>query len=132
MSGEPKARTRILVVDDVPAIGRAVKRLLKLQCDVEIAVSAEEGLARIASQPAYDVVFCDYSMPAMTGGEFAGHLDMDMQHRLVFVVGNPGGLPDLVRGLAPIVVAKPFTRTDLLVAASEVLARRASEADAAD
>ena len=61
--------TRVLVVDDEPQIGSALRRLLRREgFQVEVAQSGEEALRLLEGFPA-DVVLSDFRMPGMTGAE---------------------------------------------------------------
>lgn len=68
---EEKKKIRVLVVDDRPAITRALKARLGLEADVEVVGEAEDGRAAVelvlALRP--DVVVMDLLMPAMDGIE---------------------------------------------------------------
>lgn len=65
---------RVLVVDDEPAIGAAVKRVLRGLADVVVACSVDEAVAAVARDPRFDVVLCDMMMPGRSG--------MDLHHEL--------------------------------------------------
>lgn len=59
--------SRGLVVDDEPAIARALEAVfLELDCDVDIVPAAEEGL-KLAESNDYDVVLLDVRLPGMDG-----------------------------------------------------------------
>ena len=61
--------THILVVDDEPAVRRALERALRLdKYEVELAIDGEEALDRLAEQPA-DAVILDVMMPGVDGLE---------------------------------------------------------------
>ncbi len=84
-------RARVLVVDDEPAIGRAIGRLLARQHDVSVATDAREALRRIAAGDVFDVILCDLMMSGMTGMDFFETLRT--QHpalalRVVFMTGG--------------------------------------------
>jgi len=60
---------RVLVVDDEPQIGSALRRLLRREgYEVETALTGEEALGKLHSFAA-DVVLSDFRMPGMTGAE---------------------------------------------------------------
>jgi len=85
-------RPRILVVDDEPLVGRAVKRVLADQSEVHCSTSAGEALA-LLRDPAqrFDLVLCDLMMPDMTGAQFRAALVgalPHMEHRLIFITGG--------------------------------------------
>ena len=61
----------VLLVDDEPANGRAVRRALAEQCRVLTAESGADALALMAQEPVA-VVIADQRMPGMSGAEFLG------------------------------------------------------------
>jgi two-component sensor histidine kinase len=62
-----EARTRVLYIDDDPGIGRLVQRhLQRAGCEVELAVSGEEGL-RLAASGGFDAIALDHYMPGQDG-----------------------------------------------------------------
>lgn len=61
-------RKSILVVDDEVEIGKALRRLLRAEFDVEVATSGTEALERLAHTPV-DLVLSDFRMPGMNGAE---------------------------------------------------------------
>lgn len=72
MSPEPIA-LRILLVDDEPAVARAVSRLLiSLGHEVTVEHDPQAAEARIRRDPhAFDLLFTDQTMPGMTGDALA-------------------------------------------------------------
>ena len=88
---ESVRRGSVLVIDDEPAIGRVVSRVLRSDHDVVVLTDAQEGLTRIAAGEHFDVVFCDLMMPGMTGMEFFDSLrtsNPELSRRVVFVTGG--------------------------------------------
>lgn len=84
-------RGRILVIDDEPAIGRVVSRVLQSEHDVLVLTDAREALSRIAAGELFDVVFCDLMMPGMTGMDFFEVLrtrNLELTRKVVFVTGG--------------------------------------------
>ena len=70
----PPQGARVLVVDDEPLVGRAVARILSPPHQVTVALTGQEALDRLASEP-FEVVLCDLMMPGLTG--------MDVHQRLL-------------------------------------------------
>jgi len=100
-------RPRILVVDDEPAILRAMKRWLKTHADVTGTTDPAKALAMVEAGARFDLILCDLDMPGMTGTEFVGALreaSPKLAERVVIVTGSMGDPPD---GLP--VVRKPLT-----------------------
>lgn len=66
-------RVQILIVDDHPAMAYGTKMILEAMPDVQvcgIAGTGEKGLA-LASAEHPDIVFLDFNLPDMSGGEAA-------------------------------------------------------------
>jgi signal transduction histidine kinase len=84
-------RARILVVDDEVAVGRAIRRLLSNEHDVEAVKSAREALEIIKTGKPYDVILCDLMMPEMSGMDLHAELfrnARDVADRMVFLTGG--------------------------------------------
>jgi two-component system cell cycle sensor histidine kinase/response regulator CckA len=88
---EPVApRASVLVVDDEPAIGIVLKRVLT-EHDVTLATSATQALEIIAAGAVFDVIFSDLMMPGRSGMDFYDELCRlapDQVPRVVFVTGG--------------------------------------------
>jgi len=68
-------RGRILVIDDEPKIGDALRRALMHEHDFVCLTEAEQALELLRRGERYDVVLCDVTTPALTG--------MDLHERLL-------------------------------------------------
>jgi two-component system cell cycle sensor histidine kinase/response regulator CckA len=82
-------RARILVVDDVAAIGRMIGLALP-EHDVTVVSRAADAFARLA-EDAYDLVICDVLMPDLGGREVLARLEADwpdLAETLVFMTGG--------------------------------------------
>ena len=130
-AGDPAAasgRARILVVDDEPMVTRALARILAMH-DVTVLNSGPEALARLRSDPAYDVVLCDLMMPDMTGMELHDRLCQEgiaSSDRVVFITGGaftPQAREFLARVPNPR-VEKPFEPAALRALVDGLVARR--------
>jgi CheY-like chemotaxis protein len=94
-SAPPKAasatsRARVLVIDDEPAVGRTIAKLLG-DHDVTISTEASTVLSRLRGGADYDVIICDLMMPGMTGFELHAALaDLvpTLARRMVFLTGG--------------------------------------------
>jgi PAS domain S-box-containing protein len=62
----PQRRARVLVVDDEPAIARAIRRMLP-ECEVAATCRGSEAVAMSEGAPGYDLILCDMMMPDMSG-----------------------------------------------------------------
>jgi PAS domain S-box-containing protein len=80
----------VLVVDDEPAVGLAVRRVLKGH-EVAVFTTAQEALDVLATGKEFDVILSDLMMPKMSGIEFhavLARLHPKMASRVVFVTGG--------------------------------------------
>jgi len=68
-------RARLLVVDDEPRVGIALRRALSREHEVTVASGAREALARIVQGEPFDAILCDLMMPEMNGMEFFQELE---------------------------------------------------------
>jgi PAS domain S-box-containing protein len=83
-------QARILIVDDEPAILRALGRVLQ-GYQVTRALSGREAITRIEHSGPYDVVFCDVMMPELSGidvYERAKQVCPGQEQRIVFITGG--------------------------------------------
>jgi signal transduction histidine kinase/CheY-like chemotaxis protein len=112
-----RERARVLVVDDEPLIGNAVRRIL-FEHDVLAMTDPREALRRLAGSERFDLVLCDLMMPGMTGMELHDVLARthpEIAARLVFITG--GAFTDQAREFLedPLrrTLAKPFGPAEL-------------------
>ncbi|MFK8003427.1 MAG: ATP-binding protein [Polyangiales bacterium] len=81
---------RVLVIDDEPAVGRAMSRILR-RYTVSVEVDAQQALARLKQGENVDAILCDLMMPSMTGADFFAELQVvrpDLVRRTAFVTGG--------------------------------------------
>jgi PAS domain S-box-containing protein len=121
------AGTRVLVVDDEPALAAAVSdALTEAGFEVDRAGDGEEALARVRER-SYDLVVCDLKMPRLDGMSFYRAIaatEPVLAQRVIFVTGDVVGT-DAERFLEESGcrwLAKPFRLGDLLRAARDILA----------
>jgi CheY-like chemotaxis protein/two-component sensor histidine kinase len=84
-------RPRLLVVDDEPLVGRALRRALREDADVEVEESGAAALARIRRGERFDLVLSDVMMPQMPGADFHAALeriDPALARAMVFMTGG--------------------------------------------
>jgi two-component system response regulator MprA len=107
---------RVLVVDDEPAVRRALERALRLEnYDVELASDGEEALDALATRPA-DVVILDILMPRLDGLEVARRLRQSGDRTPILMLTARDGVDDRVTGLdvgADDYLVKPFALREL-------------------
>jgi CheY-like chemotaxis protein len=115
---------RILVVDDEPAVGDAIKMMLKFDGHaVQTASGSKEALS-LLEQGKFDLIITDYSMPGMKGDELAAVIKQRLPHQPIIMIsayaemlkssGNP--LPGV-----DFILSKPFFMADLREAMARVL-----------
>ena len=111
-------RARILLIDDEPMIGAAIRRILAKEHDVVVLTSAREAADRIAAGERFDVILCDLMMPEMTGMDLHEALVAsapDQAERMRFVTG--GTFTDRARRFVDerpdLVIQKPFRASQL-------------------
>jgi len=61
---------KVLFVDDEPSVLTGIQRALHRRFDIQVADSAEDGLARIANNGTFAVVVSDFQMPICDGVTF--------------------------------------------------------------
>ncbi len=84
-------RARVLVIDDEPAIGASIRRVLSAHHDVEVVTGGRDGVAKLTGDVSYDVVLCDLMMPDLTGMDVWEELSQkrpDILPRIVFLTGG--------------------------------------------
>jgi CheY-like chemotaxis protein len=87
----PVRRGRILVVDDDPLVGSALRRMLSVDHTVTTKTSARDALAHLRAGEPCDIVICDVMMPEMTGIELHAELertDPATADKIVFMTGG--------------------------------------------
>jgi two-component system response regulator MprA len=108
--------THILVVDDEPAVRRALERALRLEkYEVELAIDGEEALDRLAEQPA-DAVILDVMMPGVDGLEVCRRMRAAGDKTPVLILTARDAIDDRVLGLdvgADDYLVKPFALREL-------------------
>jgi CheY-like chemotaxis protein len=87
----PGRRGRILVVDDEPMIGVAIRRTLQREHEVVTTTSAREAQARLRDGEHFDLILCDVMMPEMSGVDLHQELSSQapqLAERMVFLTGG--------------------------------------------
>jgi two-component system, cell cycle sensor histidine kinase and response regulator CckA len=105
-------RGRVLIVDDEPAVGRALRRILR-EHDVELATSGRQALERLTLDSSYQAVLCDVMMPDLGGKdlyEAMRSMGTGMEQRFVFVSGGAftQGARDFLARVPNVTLEKPF------------------------
>jgi two-component system response regulator MprA len=120
---------RVLVVDDEPAVRRALERALRLESyEVALAADGEEALDALAESPA-DAVILDVAMPRLDGLEVCRRLRQAGDQTPVLMLTARDAIDDRVSGLdvgADDYLVKPFALRELQ-ARLRALLRRAGD-----
>ena len=121
----------ILVVDDEPAVRRALERALRLDSyEVELAEDGEQALDRLSERPA-DAVVLDVMMPGIDGIEVCRRMRAAGDKTPVLMLTARDAIDDRVIGLdvgADDYLVKPFALRELQ-ARLRALLRRGGDAD---
>jgi two-component system response regulator MprA len=123
---------RVLVVDDEPAVRRALERALRLDSyEVALAADGEEALDSLAATPA-DAVILDISMPRLDGLEVCRRMRMGGDRTPVLMLTARDAIDDRVKGLdvgADDYLVKPFALRELQARLRALLRRSGEGAD---
>ena len=126
-------RSQILVVDDEPAVRRALSRALSLErYAVALAADGAQALERLATER-FDMIVLDVSMPKVSGIEVCRRLRAAGERTPVLMLTARDGIDDRVAGLdagADDYLVKPFALRELM-ARVRALLRRHDETAAA-
>ena len=123
--------TRVLVVDDEPAVRTALERALRLEAyEVELAADGREALDALAGAVPPDAVVLDVAMPHVDGLEVCRRLRDAGDRTPVLMLTARDAVDDRVAGLdagADDYLVKPFALKELK-ARLRALLRRAAPA----
>lgn len=118
---QPPLSLRVLLVEDDLALGPALRDMLEaLGARVVACLNAEEALALLADDDAFDLVLSDVSMPGMGGrglmkrlaAEYAG-----LFARTLLMTGEArDDVADLAASARRPILFKPFSPDDLVAA----------------
>jgi CheY-like chemotaxis protein len=129
----PKARARILAVDDEPVILDSFRKILVLAgFSVDTVESGPEALSLVRNR-AYEFVFTDLKMPGMDGLEVVKavkHLRPDVDVAVITGYGTVETAVETMKDGAVDYVQKPFTEDELVAFANRLLIRREARLEA--
>jgi len=121
---------RVLIVDDEPAVRRAVERALRFEgYDVAEASDGAEALERLAVEP-MDAIVLDVLMPRVDGLEFCKRVRAAGDRTPILMLTARETVADRVVGLdagADDYLVKPFALQELLARVRALLRRSGSD-----
>jgi CheY-like chemotaxis protein len=82
---------RVLVIDDEPAIARAIERILEPEHSVVSVTSGSRALELLGKDAKFDVILCDVHIPDTPGSEIVNHLRATapwLVSRVIFMTGG--------------------------------------------
>src|SRR5579871_68680 len=124
---------RVLVVDDEPAVRRALERALALERhDVVMAADGEEALDALVSAPP-DAIILDVMMPRLDGLEVCRRLRAAGDRTPILMLTARDAIDDRVKGLdvgADDYLVKPFALRELQARLRALLRRLSDEPEA--
>jgi PAS domain S-box-containing protein len=133
---ESGPRARILVIDDEPAIRRAIEATLQKYHDVTTVADARDALALLQRDERFDVILCDVMMPQVTGIDF--YVDVcrvapAVARRIVFMTGGAFTLRAraFLEDIPNEQISKPFEPGALVATVRELVRRETTGAAAA-
>ncbi len=124
--------TRVLVVDDDPAVRSAIARALRVDYEVGEAVDGADALAQHTSSPA-DAIVLDLLMPEIGGLDVCRSLRQRADPVPILVVTARDAVDDRVEGLdagADDYLVKPFAVEELRARVRALLRRTGAGNDA--
>jgi two-component system, OmpR family, response regulator len=126
--------SRILLIDDDPAICRMIRKMLELEgYEVSVAQNGLDGQAFLAENK-YDLVILDLMLPDVDGLSLGKQIS-HMGGTGLIIISGKSEIVDRIVGLevgADDYVSKPFDRRELLARTRSVIRRTGSNAHEAD
>ena len=129
----PAMTTRVLVVDDDPAVRSAIARALRVDYEVDEAADGAEALAQHTLRAAADAIVLDLLMPEIGGLDVCRSLRRRSDPVPILVVTARDAVDDRVEGLdagADDYLVKPFAVEELRARVRALLRRTGAGDDA--
>ncbi len=127
MTDAAATRTRILVADDEPHIGRIIKTKLEQgPFNVDLVYDGAEALAALETEPTVGLLILDLMMPRVSGLEVLERVRADARFRrlpclILTAAGQDHQEHDARRRGADEFMTKPFSPKRLLARVSELV-----------
>jgi len=126
-------RARVLIVDDEPAICKALKVALgRAGYDAVAAQSADSALT-VLSRERVDVLLLDLRIPDTRGDvvfELAAATHPHLRHQTLFMTGDISDRAQrLIQACKCPMILKPFELTEMIAAIDALVPRRGREAE---
>jgi two-component system cell cycle sensor histidine kinase/response regulator CckA len=111
-------RARVLVIDDDPAVGTALKLVLAEEHEVEVLTNARHALDRLRNGERFGVILCDLMMPELSGMDFHRELALsnpELAAGIIFLTGGAFtlGAREFLDRIPNPRLGKPFNWSDL-------------------
>lgn len=124
VSARGERRGAILVIDDEPVIGKAIRRSLCAEHEVSATNSARKALERIKAGERFDAILCDLMMPDLTGMDLHAELSKcapEQAERMIFMTGGAftTDAQEFLDRVPNLRFDKPFDRRQLLALINE-------------
>ncbi|HET7765627.1 MAG TPA: response regulator [Burkholderiales bacterium] len=117
--GTPKARRRILIVDDEEAMRLLLAKIVRQDLDAEVTLAGTcEAALRFARENSYDAILLDLLMPGIGGAELLKRIRAESASRSapVVVVSVLANSSDTKALGADAILSKPVDRAALVAA----------------
>lgn len=126
---DERDRCRLLLIDDEPMVGKAIRRLLNTSHDVVIADGGRAALEILSHDQEFDAIICDLAMPGLDGPAVHERLSERQPQLAEIMVFCSGGaisasITAFLSGLRNPMVEKPVRITQLLDAIDNITGRR--------
>ena len=125
-------RARVLIVDDEPAICKALKVALGRAGYEAIAAQAGDSALTVLSRERVDVLLLDLRIPDTRGDvvfELAAATHPHLRHQTLFMTGDISDRAQrLIQACECPMILKPFERSDMIAAIDALLPLRRRDA----
>jgi DNA-binding response OmpR family regulator len=131
--GMQQERVRVLIVDDEPAICKALKIALERAGYEAIAAQSGDSALTVLSLEPVDVLLLDLRIPDTRGDvvfELAAATHPHLRHQTLFMTGDISDRAHkLIQSCKCPVIRKPFELREMIAAVDALVPRRGREAE---